>query len=562
MALKTPDLRTMTAQFINPATIPEDVAAGVVLGVESVPDGLAAGLLAAVNPVFGLYAYMMGTFTGAFFTSSVFMSVQATGAMALVVASVPQVTSGPNAEQSLFALSILTGIIMTVLGIFKMGSMVRFVPNAVMAGFINAVAINIILGQLDSFTGSAGAGANRIVRTLDLAQNPSSFDLPTLMIGITTIVLIITLEKTRLGALGLVVAMIISSLLVLVFNAGSVALVNDIATIPASLPRPALPPLSLILPLIVPALSLTFVGLVQGAGISKNFVNPDGKYPDASRDFIGQGVANVFSGLFQGMPVGGSMSATSIVTNAGARSRFANITAGIVMAVVILLFSRSVGYIAMPALAGLLIVIGFRTLKPAQVKTVWKTGRVQQVVMIITFVASLIIPLQYAVLIGVAMSLLLYVIQQSNKITIKQWVRPEGKLAVEVDPPDVIPGGEITLLVPYGSLFFATAPLFESQLPEVTAESVRAVVILNLRGETDLGSTFLAVVERYALELQGQGSKLMLAAVAPVVQEQLIRTGLIELIGRQNIYLRTENLGEALFNAWADAERWIDGTAA
>jgi SulP family sulfate permease len=154
------------------------------------------------------------------------------------------------------------------------------------------------------------------------------------------------------------------------------------------------------------------------------------------------------------------------------------------------------------------------------------------------------------------------VIQQSNKITIKQWVRPEGKLAVEVDPPDVIPGGEITLLVPYGSLFFATAPLFESQLPEVTAESVRAVVILNLRGETDLGSTFLAVVERYALELQGQGSKLMLAAVAPVVQEQLIRTGLIELIGRQNIYLRTENLGEALFNAWADAERWIDGTAA
>jgi SulP family sulfate permease len=382
------------------------------------------------------------------------------------------------------------------------------------------------------------------------------------MIGITTIVLIITLEKTRLGALGLVVAMIISSLLVLVFNAGSVALVNDIATIPASLPRPALPPLSLILPLIVPALSLTFVGLVQGAGISKNFVNPDGKYPDASRDFIGQGVANVFSGLFQGMPVGGSMSATSIVTNAGARSRFANITAGIVMAVVILLFSRSVGYIAMPALAGLLIVIGFRTLKPAQVKTVWKTGRVQQVVMIITFVASLIIPLQYAVLIGVAMSLLLYVIQQSNKITIKQWVRPEGKLAVEVDPPDVIPGGEITLLVPYGSLFFATAPLFESQLPEVTAESVRAVVILNLRGETDLGSTFLAVVERYALELQGQGSKLMLAAVAPVVQEQLIRTGLIELIGRQNIYLRTENLGEALFNAWADAERWIDGTAA
>ena len=562
MATRIPDLRTTAAQFVNPATIPEDVVAGVVLGVESVPDGLAAGLLATVNPLFGLYAYMMGTFTGAFFTSSVFMTVQATGAMALVVASVPQVTSGPDADQSLFMLSILTGIVMFVLGVFKLGSMVRFVPNAVMAGFINAVAINIILGQLDSFTGSAGVGANRITRTIDLAQNPGSFDLPTLMIGIATVVLIVTLEKTRLGALGLVAAMIISSLLVRVFNADSVALVNDIATIPASLPHPVLPSLSLILPLIVPALSLAFVGLVQGAGISKNFVNPDGKYPDASRDFIGQGVANIFSGLFQGMPVGGSMSATSIVTNAGARARFANITAGIVMAIVILLFNESVGFIAMPALAGLLIVIGFRTLKPAQVKTVWMTGRVQQVVMIITFVASLLIPLQYAVLIGVAMSLLLYVIQQSNKITVKQWIRPEGKLAVEVEPPRVIPGGEITLLVPYGSLFFATAPLFESQLPEVTAESARAAVILNLRGDTDLGSTFLAVVERYALALQQQEGKLILSGVAPVVQEQLIRTGLIEVIGRQNVYMKTDNLGEALFSAWADAERWLEGLAA
>jgi SulP family sulfate permease len=99
------------------------------------------------------------------------------------------------------------------------------------------------------------------------------------------------------------------------------------------------------------------------------------------------------------MPVGGSFSATALVTNAGARSRFANIFAGLVMAVVIVLFGSSIGYVAMPSMAGLLIVIGFRTFKPDRVEMVWKTGLVQQVVMGITFVACLLISLQYAVLI-------------------------------------------------------------------------------------------------------------------------------------------------------------------
>ena len=120
-----------------------------------------------------------------------------------------------------------------------------------------------------------------------------------------------------------------------------VATLSDIADIPGSLPLPMLPDLSLIPVLIIPALSLAFVGLVQGAGISANFPNPDGTYPKASRDFIGQGAANVASGFFQGMPVGGSMSASSLVKTAGAKTRLALVFAGLVMALVILAFGTS-----------------------------------------------------------------------------------------------------------------------------------------------------------------------------------------------------------------------------
>ena len=547
----------MKRQFINRSTILEDLSAGVVLGIQSVPSGLANGLLALVNPIYGLHAYMMGVFTGAFFTSSAFMSVQGTSAMALVVASVPQVTQGSYPNTALFALAILTGVFMLLAGLFNLGSLLRFVPNSVMTGFINAVALLIILGQLDDFTGYASLGANRLTRTINLLQNTSQFHLPTLLIGALTIILILTLEKTRLKALGMVVAMVIASFAANLLGPDAVALVRDIAEIPGSLPWPALPQPAVFPYLILPALSMTFVGLMQGASITQSVPNPDGRYPNASGDFIGQGMANLVSGLFQGTTVGGSISATAIVTSAGARSRFANITAGIVIALVIVLFGRLVGLIAMPALAGLLIVVGFRTLKPAEIVMVWKTGLTQDAVMVLTFAAALLVPLQYAVLLGVGLAVLLFVFQQSNKISVKAWKIEPGQYPVEGEPPAVVPPKKVTILVPYGSLFYAAAPVFNSQLPEVTEASQHAVVILALRGKKDVGSTFLQFVTRYAKGLQRRNSKLMLVGIAPSVLEQMERTGILRALGRQNVFMATEGVGQALLQAVDAAEGWI-----
>ena len=551
----------MKRQFINSKTIIPDLSAGLVLGIESIPDGMASGLLALVNPIYGVYGYMMGVFTGAFFTSSVYMSIQGTGAMALVIASVPQIRSGGTPNAALFTLAILTGVIMLAAGLLKLGSLIRFVPNSVMVGFVNAVAILIILGQLDDFTGYGSAGANKLLKAFDLFLHLNQINLQTVMVGIITIILILTLEKTALKALGLVVALIVASLLVPLFSWDSVALVKDIAEIPGSLPRPMLPSLSLIPVLIIPAFSLAFVGLMQGASISQSIPNPDGDYPDASGDFVGQGVANVVSGLFQGVPVGGSMSATSIVTNAGARSRLANITAGIVIAVVILLFGKYVGLIAMPALAGLLIVVGFRTLKPQDVGMVWQTGLVQKVVMVITFVAALLIPLQYAVLMGVALAVVLYIFKQSNKITVVEWTWEPGQLPVESNAPETVPGEKVTVLIPYGSLFFAAAPVFEEQLPDLTEGSRHAVVIVILRGVSEVGSTLLEVLVRYADTLREHESKLMLAGVDPHVKEQIIRTGMMQAFGRENVILATETIGESGQEAIYQAEKWIDAVS-
>ena len=222
-------------------TLGKDAVAGLVLGVESIPDGLAAGLLAGVNPLAGLYAYLFGTIGGSLFTSSAFMAVQATGAMAIIIADVPAVHSADDPARALFTLSVLTGVVMLAAGFLRLGSMLRFVSNAVMVGFISAVGVNIILGQLANLTGYKAEGANRVVRAVNTLIHPGELHLQSLAIGVLTIALILVLERTKAGPLGLVLAVIITSAGVAVLGWGDVATVRELGEVPRSLPLPGRP---------------------------------------------------------------------------------------------------------------------------------------------------------------------------------------------------------------------------------------------------------------------------------------------------------------------------------
>ena len=355
--------------------------------------------------------------------------------MAIIVADVTVVHDAADPSRALVTLSILTGIVMVVAGLLRLGGVLRFVSNAVLVGFINAVGVNIILGQLENVTGYSSDAGSRVTRALDTLLHPGRLDGASVAVGIGTIVLILVLERTPLGSLGLVVAVVATSALVSALS-WDVATVHDLGVPLGSLPGPMLPDVTLVPELLVPALSLALVGLVQGAGISANFPNEDGTYPDASRDFVGQGVANVASGVFQGMPVGGSVSGTSLNKTAGARTRVSLVIAGLLMAIIVVAFGDAVGKVAMPALGGLLMLIGYRTIRPQDLVSVWKTGTAQRIVLVITFVLTMTIPLQYAVVCGVALSVALYVIGQSNKVTVRRRVLDESGGAIETDPPE------------------------------------------------------------------------------------------------------------------------------
>ncbi|HEY9351794.1 MAG TPA: SulP family inorganic anion transporter [Nocardioides sp.] len=537
-------------------TARRDAAAGAVLGIESVPDGLASGLLAGVNPVAGLYGYLFGLAGGALFTGTAAMAIQGTGAMAIIVADV-DLDAYDDPVRALATLSILTGVVMIVAGALRLGRMLRFVSKSVMTGFISAVGISIVLGQLDNFTGYDSQGSNRVTAALDLLLHLRGIDLASLVVGLTTVAGILVLQRTRLGATGLVVAVAAGSALAALLNAmgsDTVALVADVAEVPGSLPLPVFPDLSATIDLLLPAAALAFVGLVQGAGVSAGFPNPDGT-TRPSRDFIGQGAGNIASGLFRGVPVGGSMSATSLVVGAGARNRFALLVAAAVMAAVIVLFSAVVELVAMPALAGLLIVVGVSTVKPAKLIAVGKTGPVPLTVMLTTLVLTLLMPLQYAVLVGVGLSVLLFVIGQSSRLVTRRLVMGADDRVIETNPPGSLGEREVVVLQPYGPIFFATASSLRSQMPDLTPASRRSVVILRLRGADDAGATLLEVLGTYAAGLGDLGSRLVIVTDNERLVRQLQTDDTLGSAG--SVYQGTAVIWEATREAYEDAVTWV-----
>lgn len=543
-----------------------DLTAALTFAVVNVPQAMGHALLAAVNPVLGIFTLMVAVPVGAIFGSSVFMNVSSTAALSVAAGVALVEFPREQRAQALVVLVLLVGAFQLLAGLLRLGFVLRFVSNAVMTGFLNGVAALIVLGQLGDLTGYASAYSNRVAQALDLLLNLGRVDPWVSVVGAFTlglIVLALAFEPLRrfafivaIAAATLMLALLTLPPMPTAADFAGVPTVGDVASIPRMLPQLALPDLSLVPALLLPAFSVAVIGLVQGAGVSQGTPNPDGRYPDVSRDFFGQGAANVATGLVGGIPAGGSVSGTALIMGAGARSRWANVFVGVFVAAIVLLAAPLVERVPMPALAALLIVAGVQGLRIAQAQVAWKTGRIPRVVMLVTFVATLVVPLQFAVLFGIALSIVLHAVRQSNRVVVTQWVlQPEG-FPIEQAPPRRLPSDQLTLLHVHGSLFFAAAKNLEEMLPEV-AGSRRAVVAISLRGKTEVGSTFVNVLQRYAQALRAHGGRLMLVGVDANVRDQLARTGVLRTIGEDNVFTATPQLGEALNRAIAAAHAWL-----
>ena len=551
----TETIKRLKLQGFSTKDISSDLSAGVVKSIDSVTGGMANALLAGVNPMYGLYTVLAATPVGALFTSSVYMNIDSTGALSAAAGDFLLIVPESDRPAALAVLTLLTGVFMLIAGLLKLGFLTRFISNAVLRGFITGIGVNIILGQLSGITGYDSSYHNKVAQAIDTFLHPGQWDYQMLLVGVVTIAVVVVLDRTRLNKFSLLIALLVGTALVPVLNLTTVPLVSSLGALPSTLPRPVMPDFSYIPLMLAPAFSLAIIALAQSAGVSQAYPNPDGEYPNASRDFSGQGAANLAASLIQGLPAGGSLGGTTYLLKLGAKSRWANLIIAVSAAVVILLFGPAIGKIPLAALSALLIIVGYQTINFRDIRLNWRTNVSNHALMIVTFVATLFLPLQQAIFFGVALSFAVFAYRESESTTVVEAVTDEKGYATEKPVPDDLPSDRVTRLNIYGSLFFAGARNLEEDLPEVD-NTHNAVVILSLRGYHELGSTFITVLGRYVKALQANGNTLMLINVSQAAHEQLLRTDFLSVIGEGNVFLVSEH-GETTRQANEQAQQLI-----
>lgn len=538
-----------------------NIISGLATGLFSIPEGMAYAQLAGVNPVYGLYSGVVATMVASLGTGSILMMSTLTSAIALTTASVMQNAGIQSSQmpQALFTITFLAGAFMFILGLARLGSIVNFVSNAVMTGFVAAASLLIILGQEHHLTGYKPVGADQWQETINWLKNISQWDWTTVAVSVAVIIVMVILKRIKpLEKFAAIITLVVATLVVNLFHIQT-ALVSSIATIPNSLPKFMLPNFSLIPQLALGSLSVTLVALAQGAGISTAVPNPDGSKASQSRDFLGQGLGNLAGSFFQSMGTGGSLSRTGVSVSAGANSRWGGVFAGLWLGLIVLLFGSKAELVPLAVIGGMLTVIGVELIvaRVPSARLVIRTGDWGPIVaMALTFFSALFIPLQYTIFLGALLSLLLYVGASSRKLKLTQAVRlDDGGWEIHAPRPELTPGAA-TVLVVQGLDFFAEVPVLADQVPAARGVS-NAVLILVLRDMEHTTSTGLKWLEHYASDLKASGSLLMLADVNPKVMAALKRSGALQVIGEEHVFPATTRVLAAENTAWAAAQAWI-----
>jgi len=535
----------------------QDVAAGLPGAIGSVPDGMATSVLAGVNPIYGLYASFTGRLFGGLTASTRLMVIAPTSAAALAAGSVLSDIEPSQRDEALALLTLIAGAVMVLAGVFRLGRYVRFVSHSVMVGFLTGVAINIVLGQIPDLLGTTAEGPFALAKAIDVLLNPGRIDPASLLVGGTALVLMILLARTRLAQIRALIALIVPTVIVFVADLGSVQLVEDIGSIPSGLPIPQLPDLGVIsLSLVTASLSVAVIVLVQGAGVAESAPNPDGTRSDTNVDFRAQGIANLTTGLFRGLPVGGSVGNTALNISASARSRWAAITSGLWLLLILVIFSGAVGKVAMPTLAAVLIYAAVSSLQPRELVTILRTGLDSRIACTATLLGTLFLPIQVAVGIGVAVSLLLQLRTEALDLKVVELVPVPGGRMREQPPPKVLASRQVTALDVYGSLLYGGSRTLQARLPDPSGATEPAVV-LRLRGRTSLGSTFFVTMADYAHRLEAVGGRLYLSGVDPELLERMSRTKRLDLTGPVRVFEATDVVGESTSEAYHSAEAWL-----
>lgn len=522
-----------------------DLIAGVTVAALIVPKNLGYAGIAGIPLQNGLYAAAAAAILYGIFGTSRQISMGPSSGLAAVAASAVLATglTGEGDIASFVAgITLASGVLFLLIAVLKMGWIAQFLSRAVVTGFLFGAAVDVVIGELPKLTGSKTTGSNSFQELWSWFGTIGDWNAPTVIVGVIGLVVVFGLRRIAPavpGALVLVVGGLLASWL---FNLGDhgVALVGDV---PRGLPAFAVPNLGLMWDnagtVAIAAVALVLIGFSQTAGDSRAFAAKHRYQIDIDQESVAQGLANAGAGLFQGMPVSTSLSASSLNDRSGARTGLASITSGVMVLLTLLILAPLFSALPKPVLAALIIeavVMGMINIPEMR-----RLARVQPFdfwVAIAAIVGTLAFGVLAGVMIGIGLSLLWLIGVATH---------PHMPILARTPKTDVFrdldenPDGEqtpgVVVLRMDGGLFFATSDALQDRIRElVHAEPGVTGVVLDCAGVNFIDSQGTDALGDIVTLTQDAGVTLRLARLKPSVSATLERDGVLERIGADNIH--------------------------
>jgi sulfate permease, SulP family len=525
-----------------------DLIAGVTVAALIVPKNLGYAGIAGIPLQNGLYAAAAGAILYAVFGTSRQISTGPSSGLAAVAASavvVAGITGVQDVASFVAMITLVSGVLFLLLAVLKMGWIAQFLSRAVVTGFLFGAAIDVVIGELPKLTGTKATGSNPLQELWSWLGTLGDVQGLTVVVGAVALVVVFGLRAIAPsipGALVLVVGGLVASWL---FDLGAhgVALVGEV---PRGLPAPEVPDLHLLgdhaSTIAAAAVALVLIGFSQTAGDARTFAARHHYRIDINQESAAQGIANAGAGLFQGMPVSTSLSASSLNDHAGARTGLASLTSGVTVLLTLVVLALA-ALIIEAVVMGMMDVPEMRRLARVQRFDFW--------IAIAAITATLLVGVLAGVIIGIGLSLI-WLISVATRPRMPLLGREPGTQAFRV--LDEHPGDEqfrgIAVLRLDGGLFFATSDALEDRVREVALSMPEITgIVLDCEGIDFIDSQGSAKM-REILELTDQASvTLRLARLKPAVREVLERDGVLDRIGDDKTHGNIDQAVEAQIHA-------------
>jgi len=549
--------------LINKRSTRADLIAGITGAIIVLPQGVAFAIIAGLPPEYGLYSAIVPAIVAALFGSSYHLISGPTTAISIVIFSTISPLAAPSSDEYIsmvLTMTFLAGICQIALGFARMGSLVNFISHSVVVGFTAGAAILIGASQLSNFLGVPGSKRHAFIHICwDLIKEIPQTNLYVVTIALVTLGVAILIKVFMPKWPYMLIAMIAGSILSVVSH-GNEHGVRLIGSLPAHLPPLSLPDLSTaeVRRMSAGALAVAMLGLVEAVSIARAVATRSYQRTDSNQEFIGQGLSNIVGSFFSSYASSGSFTRTGVNFDAGAQTPMAAVYAAISLALVLLAIAPLTAYLPMPAMAGILLLVAYSLIDMHHIKTIVKTSRQETAVLAVTFVATLAVELEFAIYVGVILSLLLYLNRTSHPRVITLVPDPDSnkKGLVNILKKPSLECPQLKVARIDGSLFFGAVNHIAEELDAIIKQNPEQAHILIVGGGInfiDVAGCEMLANEAHRLHLTGR--KLYLCSLKGEVLDILRRGGYLKRIGEENVFRSKTEAVKKIIASKLDPER-------